>query len=252
MNTRAVLVALLLSTLLAGAAIGYHHTSSRQLTVFAAASLKKPLTELAREYEREKGVKVTLNFGPSGGLTAQILRGQRCDLFLSADWRYIVKLRKAGKTVRTRRLLRDHLVLVVSETGRRKGIRRVEDLAKPGVTVAVADPRAPAGEYAERALKRLGIWDEIVRNGNLRSRPGTVNQVAVMVKQDQVDAGLVYRSVAVGFGLPIVQTLPTSLTGPIVWGAAVIKGENERLAEDFLNYCLRHADEFRKYGWEPA
>ncbi len=252
MDARAALAVGLVAALLAGAAIGHHYTSSRQLTVFAAASLKKPLTRLAEQYEREKGVKIALNFGPSGGLTAQILQGQRCDLFFSADWKYVVKLRKAGKAVKTRKFLKDHLALVASKTGRRKGVKDVKDLTRPGVTVAVADSKAPVGEYTQRALRRLGIWDTIVKNGNLKARPGTVNQVATMVKKDQVDAGFVYRSVAVEFGLPIVQTLPHSLTGPIVWGAAVIKGGNERLAEDFLNYCLRHVDEFRKYGWEPA
>jgi len=252
LDARAGLAVGLIAALIVGAAVGHYYTSSQQLTVFAAASLKKPLTELARRYEKERGVKVALNFGPSGGLTAQIMQGQRCDLFFSADWRYIVKLRKAGKAARTRKFLRDYLVLVVSETGRRKRIEDVRDLTRPGVTVAVADPKAPVGEYAQRALQRLGIWDTIVKNGNLKARPGTVNQVATMVKKDQVDAGFVYRSVAVGFGLPIVQTLPHSLTGPIVWGAAVIRGGNERLAEDFLSYCLQHIDEFEKYGWEPA
>ncbi|WP_088334653.1 molybdate ABC transporter substrate-binding protein [Methanopyrus sp. KOL6] len=242
----------ILSVVVIAAAAGYYYTSSNQLTVFAAASLKKPLTKLAKQYEKEKGVKVALNFGPSGGLTAQILQGQKCDLFFSADWKYVVKLQKAGKTIKTKKFLKDYLVLVVSKTGKEKGIKDVKDITKPGVTVAVADPKAPVGEYTQRALKKLGLWDTIVKNGNLKARPGTVNQVATMVKKDQIDAGFVYRSVAIGFGLPIVQMFPHSLTGPIIWGAAVIKGGNERLAEDFLNYCLEHIDEFKKYRWSPA
>ncbi|WP_456481453.1 molybdate ABC transporter substrate-binding protein [Methanopyrus sp.] len=242
----------ILAVVVIAAAAGYYYTSSNQLTVFAAASLKKPLTKLAKQYEKEKGVKVVLNFGPSGGLTAQILQGQKCDLFFSADWKYVVKLQEKGKTAKTRKFLKDYLVLVVSKTGEKKSIKNVKDITKPGVTVAVADPKAPVGEYTERALRKLGIWDTIVKNGNLKARPGTVNQVAIMVKNDQVDAGFTYRSVAVGMGLPIVQMIPHSLTGPIIWGAAVIKGGNEKLAEDFLNYCLEHIDEFKKYGWSPA
>jgi len=234
------------------AGIGYYETSQNQITVLAAASLKKPLTALAQQYKKQTGTDVVLSFGPSGGLTEQILQGQKCDLFFSADWRYIEKLKKAGKTVYTRKFLKDYLVMVVSKDGEKKGIKNVYDITKPGVTVAVAAPKAPVGQYTENALKKLGIWDKIKSNGNLKVRPATVTQVAMMVKNNQVDVGFIYRSTAVGFHIPIVQVFPHSLTGPIIWGVAIIKGGNEEAAKKFLNFCLNHIKEFEKYGWSPA
>ncbi|MGB9792251.1 MAG: substrate-binding domain-containing protein [Thermacetogeniaceae bacterium] len=68
----------------------------------------------------------------------------------------------------------------------------------------------------------MGLWDKVRQN--LKARPSTVNQVAIMVKEDQVDAGLIYSSVAKGNGLEVVQAFDERLTGEIIFGAAVIKG----------------------------
>lgn len=71
-----------------------------------------------------------------------------------------------------------------------------------------------------------------------------------MVKEDQVDAGLIYSSVARGFGLKEVQTLSEDLTGEIIFAAGVIKGGNEKLAREFYTFARQHIAEFTKYGWQ--
>lgn len=220
----------------------------QDLKLFVAAGMKKPMDAVIEKFQAEKGVKVTPNYGSSGGLWAQIREGQPCDLFYTADWIYIEKAQGEGKLAEAKKFLNDNLVLVVSKSGEEK-VKTIQDLAKPGVSFVIADPQAPVGVYSENALKNLGFWEKV--SANLKARPSTVNQVAIMVKEDQVDAGLIFSSVANGNQLKAVQAIDQKSSGEIVFGVGMIKGGNEQLAGEFMEFAFKHVDEFSKYGWKP-
>jgi molybdate transport system substrate-binding protein len=66
---------------------------SEDLLFHCAAGLRKPMSEIARHYEEEFGVKVHLQFGGSGALASQLeLAGG--DLYLPADQSYIDSARE--------------------------------------------------------------------------------------------------------------------------------------------------------------
>ncbi|MCK8115562.1 molybdate ABC transporter substrate-binding protein [Anaerosoma tenue] len=221
--------------------------AGQELSLFVAAGMKKPMDTVITEFQEETGAVVLVNYGSSGELYAQIDAGQPADLYYSADWLYIEKCADIDKVAEDRKFLRDTIVLVVSPGGQDK-VASVEDLAGDDVSFVIGDPAAPAGVYAEQGLRSLGLW-EIVSD-NLVARPSTVNQVAIMVKEDQVDAGMVYSSVANGNELPVVQTLDPEDTGEIVFGAAVIDGGNEDLARAFMDFASERVEVFTAYGWE--
>lgn len=219
-----------------------------ELKLYVAAGLKKPMDAVIEKFQQEKGVKVIPNYGSSGELWTQIKEGQPCDLYYAADWLYIKKARDNGKLVKGEKFLKDNIALVVSPAEQGK-IHSLQDLTKPGVTFVIADKSAPAGVYAENALKNMGLWEKATEN--LKARPATVNQVAIMVKENQVDAGLIFSSVARAYNLKPVQEIGNNVTGEIIFAAAIIKGGNEVLAKQFMEYATRHMDEFTKYGWKP-
>jgi len=225
--------------------------ADQKLNLYVAAGLKKPMDVVIEGFKKEKGnVMITANYASSGSLYAQIRQGQPCDLYFSADWIYIEKLDKDHKLAEGIKFLKDHEVLVVSKTGEGK-VKSVKDLTREGVVLVIADPQAPNGAYAETALKNLGIWDEINAAGILKARPSTVHQVAIMLKEDQADAAIIFQSVANGHKLKAVETISLDLTGEIIFAAAIIKGGNEKLAKEFYDFARRHVAEFSKYGWQP-
>ncbi len=53
--------------------------------VFAAASLKNALDEVAAQWQRESGRKVVISYAASNTLIKQIEQGAPADIFISAD-----------------------------------------------------------------------------------------------------------------------------------------------------------------------
>lgn len=217
------------------------------LNLYVAAGMKKPMDQIIKSFQEETGATVAVNYGPTGGLYAQIEQNQPCDLYYAADWIYIEKVEQAGKLEKSSKFLKDNIVLVVSKTGESK-VNKMVDLGNSGVTIAIADLQAPVGVYAKNSMVNLGLWDKV--SPNIKAMPSTVNQVAIMVKEDQVDAGLIYSSVANGNELKTVEVIDEKYSGDIVFGSAIIKGGQIKLAEAFADHAVKNVSVFEKYGWK--
>lgn len=220
------------------------------LNIYTAAGLKKPMDVVIAKYNSSEGANITPNYGPSGGLYTQISQGQPCDLYYSADWSLIEKLQNEGKVAEAEKFMKEYVVLVVSKTGQEKGIKTAADLTQANTVVAVADPSAPVGVYSENVLQNLKLWDQLNTMGNIKTRPGTVNQVALMVQSNEVDAGFTYSSTAQLYNLTVAEKYGYDLSEEIIFGVAVIKGGNEQKAKEFMNFVRQNSEEFTKYGWE--
>lgn len=221
------------------------------LNAFVAGVLEKPMDSINARFQKVHGVSVAPNYGASGWFYELIKKDHPCDVFFPGDWFYCEKLQDEGRLLTSTRFLKTSAVLVVSETGQQK-VRSANDLANDGTTLAIANPGAPIGVYSARALKRMGLWDIILSRGNLKARPSAVNGVATMVKTNQVDAGIVFKPVAIAFDLRIVQTLPRDLTGDIVFGACTLRGRNEEWSKRFTSFASEHIKEFVECGWETV
>lgn len=237
--------------LMAGCTTSEQKSAEQQpVNAYVAAGLKKPMDVVIAKYTNETGISVIPNYGPSGGLYAQISQGQPCDLYYSADYSLIEKLEKEGKVAESEKFMKEFVVMTVSKTGKEKGLTKATDLTKENIVVAVADPSAPVGVYSENVLKNLNLWDTLNTMGNIKTRPSTVNQVALMVNSDEVDAGFTYSSTAVLYKLETVEKYGYDLSEEIIFGDAIIKGENEAGAEAFRDYVRQNSNEFTQYGWE--
>jgi molybdate transport system substrate-binding protein len=225
-------------------------SEQKSLNVYVAAGLKKPMDVVIAKYTNTTGITVIPNYGPSGGLYTQISQGQPCDLYYSADYNLIEKLQNEGKVAAAEKFMKEFVVMTVSKTGKEKGITTAANLTKKDIVVAVADPSAPVGVYSENVLKNLGLWDQLNAMGNIKTRPGTVNQVALMVQSNEVDAGFTYSSTAVLYGLETAEKYGYDQSGEIVFGDAIIKGGNEAGAKAFRDFVRQNSNEFTKYGWE--
>jgi molybdate transport system substrate-binding protein len=208
--------------------------------VFAAASLKNAFDEIAAQYERETGKKVTLSYGASSALAKQIEAAAPADLFISADldWMDYLQTRNLIKTETRGNMLGNRLVLVAPKDSPASikigpGFPLVELLG--GGRLAMADPKAvPAGKYGRAALESLGVWQAV----ELRvAAAENVRAALALVSRGEAPLGIVYQTdAAADPNVKIVGTFPEDTHPPIIYPAALLASTTNGDALAFLAY----------------
>ena len=189
--------ALALATVAASPAGG----ETRTVTVFTAASLADAIADVARQFERSHpGARVRLNVAGSHQLAAQVELGAAADVFVAADERWAAILHARGQLAAPPvSFARNHLVAIVPRANP-AGIRRLEDLARPGTRLVLGAEAVPVGRYAREALQRLsgpgglgaGYAARVL--ANVVSEEENVKAVVAKVRLGEADAGVCYRS----------------------------------------------------------
>jgi molybdate transport system substrate-binding protein len=178
------------------------------VTIYAAASLREAVTEIAREWTRKSGRPHRLQFEASSTLARQIKEGAPADVFISADKRWMDEVKPAAQ----RDWLGNRLVCVVPKDAREFDLKTVRRLA-------LASEEVPAGRYAKAALEHLEIKPaQPPLYGN------NVRDVLSKVSQGGADAGIVYATdAAVDPAVQIAFTFPESSHPKIVYPAGLLK-----------------------------
>jgi molybdate transport system substrate-binding protein len=195
------------------------NAGTARLTVYAAASLA---TVFPRIDSRQR-----YSFAGSDQLALQIEQGAPADVFASASARYTQELYRRGLLERPRAFALNRLVLIVPRSNPAE-IGSVFDLRRKGVRLVLAGPSVPVGEYARRALARLGL-DAALRN--VVSEEQDVKGVVGKVVLGEADAGLVYttdlKPVA---GKVRAFAIPSRAQPGVRYEVAVVKASRRRPA----------------------
>ena len=88
-----ILLSLLLVTLYS---CGPQEGKKETLVFYCAAGMKPPVSEIVKQYQKEYGVDIQVQYGGSGTLLSNIRVVKRGDLYLAADKSYIEKAREYG------------------------------------------------------------------------------------------------------------------------------------------------------------
>ena len=202
--------------------------ASADVIVFAAASLKTALDELAAPIQKATGVAIKPSYAATSALARQIEQGAPADLFISADleWMDYVDARGLIRKDTRINLLTNRLVLIAPKA-RPVTLKIAPQFALAAALgangrLAIADPAAvPAGKYAQAALTSLGVWPSV----SAKLAPSeNVRAALLFVSRGEAPLGIVYKSDAVAdSGVVVVDTFPESSHPPIVYPVAVTK-----------------------------
>jgi molybdate transport system substrate-binding protein len=211
---------------------------SSTIRVFAASSLKEAFTAIARGYESSHpGVKVSLNFGGSQLLAAQINHGAPADVFASAAKK---NLDSASYDRDTYRVFAQNRLAIVVRQGL-YGIWSPRQLDR-AERIVIADPAVPAGAYSQqffiKASRQFGAeWLRKVQS-KVVSKEQDVKAVLAKVRLGEADAGIVYESDLSASELGKV-TIPDPLNVLADYPVAVLNGSpNRQGAINFTKYLL--------------
>jgi molybdate transport system substrate-binding protein len=235
-----ILAALAAVALLAAGCGGDNDSSASRpaLVVSAATSLKVAFTAYGRQFD---AAETKFSFAASDELAAQIRQGVKPDVFASANTQLPDELYAKGLVEKPTVFAANRLVLAVPAGGTK--VRSLDDLAKPGVTIAVGSPSVPVGAYTRKVLAGLGAARNQAILGNVRSNEPDVGGVVGKVAQGAVDAGFVYitDARAAGDGVQAID-LPARLQPQVAYGVAVVKGApHPKQARAFIDGLLRGA-----------
>ena len=219
------------------------------LTVSAASSLRGAVSDYADRFD---AARVRVSFAGSDELAAQIRQGARPDVFLSANTKLPGALQAEGLVDKPVVFARNRLVIAVPDSSDR--IASIDDLAKPGVKLAVGSESVPIGEYTRAVIGRLDPAAGRAILANVRSNEPDVKGVVGKLTQGAVDAAFVYfTDVAAADGKIRAIELPRELQASVAYGGAVVRdGPNPNAAREFLDGLVdgSGAQVLRETGFE--
>ncbi|HET7224073.1 MAG TPA: molybdate ABC transporter substrate-binding protein [Candidatus Eisenbacteria bacterium] len=171
------------------------------LQVLAAASLAGAFGELAPAFERaHAGVRVRSSFGGSQQLASQLAQGAIADVFASADERCMRDVAGHGLLMGPAQTFARNRLAVIVPDANPGHIRRLQDLARPGVALVLAADAVPVGRYGRAMLRNLSADPAFGRDFDARVLRNVVSEeqdvlaVVGKVQLGEADAGIVYAS----------------------------------------------------------
>jgi molybdate transport system substrate-binding protein len=231
-------------SLLAGAAlasgVGPAAAQSRDVLVFAAASLKNALDEIAGQWQSQTGRKVAISYAASNNLIKQIEQGAPADIFISADldWMNYGQQKNLIRPETRANLLGNRIVLIApKDSTARIKVEKGFDLmgALKGGRLSMGNVDAvPAGKYGKAALEKLGVWDGVK---DRIAQAENVRAALLLVSRSEAPLGIVYQTDAASEpDVRIVGTFPEDTHPPIIYPAALTRDSNNAIAAEFLKY----------------
>ncbi|MCA9632632.1 MAG: molybdate ABC transporter substrate-binding protein [Myxococcales bacterium] len=236
----------------------------KEVTVFAAASLRDAVTELQSEFEKSHpGAKIAVSFAGSNALARQLIAAPKADVFLSASEQWMDAVEKAGRLVPDSRqdLLKNQLVLVCNARSNLV-LSHPRELSDPRFEeLVLGNPDAvPAGIYAKRYLESLKVEDGSVWQAvEKRVVPmPDVRAALVQIEQRGGAIGFVYKTdAALSKKVRVLFEVPESESDPIRYPMAKIAGSPAvglPLVDQLYSYLRGNQAKavFERYGFRLA
>ena len=209
------------------------------INVFAAASMKGALDEIAAAYKTKTGNGIVATYAATGTLAKQIEAVAPADVFISADEQWMDELasKKLIKADTRHDIVGNTLVLVEGKDAKRDVKLDALATALDQDKLALADVASvPAGKYAKAALEKLGQWSAVEKNVVMQDN---VRGALALVAKGEAKFGVVYGSDALAEPkVAVAATFPEDSHAPIRYPAAVVAASQNADASTFVAFLL--------------
>ena len=208
--------------------------------VFAAASLKNALDDVAASWTKDGKAAPKLSYAASNTLAKQIEEGAPADIFFSADldWMDYLQGKNLIKADTRVDLLANRIVLIAAKDAAVSidvgpGLDLAKALGSGRLAMGNVDA-VPAGKYGKAALITLGAWDGVK---DKVAQAENVRAALVLVSLGEAPLGIVYATdAAADPRVKIVGTFPENSHPPIVYPVAVTRDATSPDASALLAY----------------
>ena len=226
-----------------------------KLIVFAAASMKGSLDNVAKLYEKKTGTAVAISYAASGALAKQIEAAAPADVFISADlkWMDYVITKGAVKKEEAVNLLCNRLVLVAAKDSTislkiEKGFALDKTLGDGHLAMGEVKS-VPAGVYGKQSLEYYGVWKDVEKKV---AGAENVRAALQLVTRGEAPLGIVYETDAkAAKGVKVIDTFGEESHKPIVYPVAPIAASKNTATKDFVGFLKgpEATEVFKKAGF---
>ncbi len=231
-----------------------------RLLIFAGSASKPPTQEAARAFTQKTGISVDLVFGGSGYVLSQMKLTRKGDLYFpgSSDYMEIAK-RQHLVDPKSEKIIVYLVPAITVAKGNPKQIHSLEDLTRPGIKVAIANPDGVClGAYAVEILeKNFTPEQKKAFRKNLINYTASCAKTATAVSLHQVDAVIGWR--VFGHWDPRrIETVPIKASRLVRIGYIPIAvsrfSRHPELAKRFIDFLLSSEGRkiFAKYHYFPS
>jgi len=226
------------------------------VVVFAAASLKNALDDVAAAYKAKTGKSVAVNYAGSNALAKQIEQGAPADIFFSADLDWMKYLDGKGLIAKgtSVTLLGNKIVLIAPKDSTATvdvapGVKLAELLGPDGKLAMANVDSVPAGKYGKAALQKLGIWDSVASHV---VQADNVRAALAFVASGEAPLGIVYSTDANAEPkVKVVGAFPDDSHPPILYPVALTAASKNPDARAFFDFLASDAAKaaYQKQGF---
>lgn len=225
--------------------------------VFAAASLKTAMDEIATKWGRIAGVQPRVSYAGSAALARQIDGGAPAELFFSANVQWVDWLQERGRLREESRvdLLGNRLVVIghgegPDETGFVDPAWDLRGLLGGGRLALALTSGVPAGVYAKTGLETLGLWDQV---SDRLAQADNVRGALALVARGEAPLGVVYATDAKAEPrVRVLGTFPDDSHPRIIYPAALTRRAGPQAERLLQQLSSREAAQiFAVNGFQP-
>ena len=180
--------------------------SPDDLVVYCAAGIRLPVEEAATAFEKEFGVRITLDYDSSGALEGKLQLDKdsnktRADLYIPADVSFARRARDKFLTAESIPIASFRLVLA-SSPQEDLSFSTLDEFLALEVPFSICNVAAGVGKKTKETLDELGKW-KAFESAKKTTSPRVTDAAAAIAASDAVQAGFVWDTTAKQFGLKV-------------------------------------------------
>jgi len=239
--------------------VGGIAAEAAEIKVLSHRGIQPVMEDLGPKFERATGYKLSITFGPAGGVVKLVQSGETADVVITSR-QEIDGFMKDGKAVADN-------VTIVARSGIGVAVRKgapKPDISSPEAlkrtllaakSITYSNPAlgGAAAIHFEKVLDRLGIAKEM-KSKTVLSKAGS--DTGVVVANGEAEIGVQVSQLLISVaGIEIVGPLPGDLQDTVVFSAAIMAGAKDVAASKALIDFLRTpeaATVIKAKGLEPA
>lgn len=226
----------------------------KELLVYCGITMANPIKEIARNFEKQHGVKITITQGGSEDLYQSLKSTQKGDLYLPGSFSYRKKHLDEGLLLDFVNLGYNQAAILVAK-GNPKNIQaKLEDLLRKDVLLVIGSPESGSiGRETKNILEKQKLYSQALNSAvYLTSDSRTLNHA---LKKGEADVIINWKATAFFTNnKDVIEAiaLPQDVAKPKLLAMNLISfSKYPDLAKQFMSYAASEQGNqiFKKYGF---